>query len=134
MSTKTNLLENLLEKYGCDAAAFIPSPNMTWLTGQSKILMERPTTLIFRPGRKAALIIAGFEVDAAPSMDIPVETFTFSDDPSEWGNAFRKAGEYLGLKGKRIAVEPLHFRFFEYQLIKNAIADCEISGEQALFS
>ena len=134
MSTKMNLLENLLEKYGCDAAAFIPSPNMTWFTGQSKILMERPTTLIFRPGRKAALIIAGFEVDAAPSIDIPVETFTFSDDPSEWGNAFRKAGEYLGLKGKRIAVEPLHFRFFEYQLIKNAIDDCEICGEQALFS
>ena len=30
----------------------------------------------------------------------------FSDVPAEWGDAFRKAGEYLGLSGKKIAVEP----------------------------
>lgn len=134
MSAKSTLLENLLEKYGYDAAVFIPSPNMTWLTGQTKILMERPTTLIYRPGQKAALVIAGFEVDAAPEMDIPVETFTFTDNPSEWVDAFRKASEYLELKGKKIAVEPIHFRFFEYQLIKNAVPDCEIIGAQPLFT
>ena len=93
----------------------IPSPNMTWLTGQTKILMERPTTLLYRPGKKAALIIAGFEIDAAPEMDIPVEIFPFSDDPSEWGEAFRKAGEYLGLAGKKIAAEPIHFRISIHQ-------------------
>ena len=59
MSEKTALLDNLIEKYGCDAAAFIPSANFTWLTGQSKHLMERPTTLLYRPGKKAALVIAG---------------------------------------------------------------------------
>ena len=134
MSMKSTLLDNLIEKNGYDAAVFIPSPNMTWLTGQSKILMERPTTLIYRHGKKAALIIAGFEVDAAPEMDIPVETFTFTDDPSRWGEAFRKAGEYLDLSGKKLAVEPLHFRFFEYQLIKNAIPDCEICAAQPLFT
>ena len=134
MSTKSALLDNLIEKYGCDAAVMIPSPNMTWLTGQTKILMERPTTLLYRPGKKAALIIAGFEIDAAPEMDIPVEIFPFSDDPSEWGEAFRKAGEYLGLAGKKIAAEPIHFRFLEYQFIKNAIPDCEICAAQPLFT
>ena len=134
MSIKSALLENLIEKYGCDAAVFIPSPNMSWLTGQTKILMERPTTLLFRPGKKAALVIAGFEVDAAPEMDIPAEVFTFSDNPAEWSEAFRKAGEYLELAGCKIAVEPLHFRFFEYQFIKNAVPGCEIIGAQALFS
>ena len=134
MSTKTNLLDNLIEKYGCDAAAFIPSANFTWLTGQSKHLMERPTTLLYRPGKKAALIIAGFEVDAAPEMDIPTEIFPFSDVPAEWGEAFRKAGEYLGLSGKKIAVEPPNFRFFEYQFLKDAIPECEISGAQPLFT
>ena len=76
MSAKSELLETLIEKYGYDAAVFIPSPNMSWLTGQTKILMERPTTLIYRPGKKAALVIAGFEVDAAPEMDIPVSVHT----------------------------------------------------------
>ena len=134
MSTKTTLLDNLIEKYGCDAAAFIPSANFTWLTGQTKHLMERPTTLLYRPGKKAALVIAGFEVDAAPEMDIPVEVFPFSDVPAEWGEAFRKAGEYLGLSGKKIAVEPPNFRFFEYQFLKDAIPGCDISGAQPLFT
>lgn len=134
MNTKITLLENLIEKYGVDAAAFIPSPNMSWLTGQTKILMERPTTLLYRPGKKAALIIAGFEVDAAPEMDIPVEIFPFSDNPSEWSEAFQKAGENLSLSGKKIAVEPIHFRFLEYQFIQNAIHDSHIIGVQPLFS
>ncbi len=134
MSKKSELLETLIEKYGYDAAVFIPSPNMSWLTGQTKIPMERPTTLIYRPGKKAALVIAGFEVDAAPEMDIPVEVFPFSDTPSEWGEAFRKAGEYLGLAGKKIAVEPIHFRFLEYQFIQNAIPGCQISDAQPLFT
>ena len=133
MSEKTALLDSVLEKNGYDAAIFLPSPNMTWLTGQSKILMERPTTLIYRPGMKAALVIAGFEVDAAPEMDIPVEVFTFSDNPAEWGEAFEKAGKYLGLSGSKIAVEPTHFRFFEYDFIRNAVPDCTISGAQKLF-
>ncbi|MBQ4512888.1 MAG: aminopeptidase P family protein [Anaerolineaceae bacterium] len=134
MSEKSVLFENLLEKYGYDAAVLIPSPNMNWLTGQAKILMERPTAIIFCPGKKAALIIAGFEVDAAPEMDIPVEVFPFTDNPAEWGGAFRKAGEYLGLAGKKIAVEPIHFRFLEYQFIKEAIPGCQICGAQQLFS
>lgn len=134
MSTKSTLLETLLEKYRYDAAIFIPSPNMNWLTGQAKILMERPTTLIYRPGKKAALVIAGFEVDAAPEMDIPVEIFPFSDNPAEWEEVFRKAGDYLGLAGKKLAVEPIHFRFLEYQFIKNSIPECEIIGAQPLFT
>ena len=134
MSAKTALLDKLIEKYGFDAAVFIPSANFTWLTGQYKHLMERPTTLLYRPGKKAALIIAGFEVDAAPEMDIPLEIFTFSDVPSEWGEAFRKAGEYLGLSGKKIAAEPPNFRFLEYQFLKNSISGCDIQGAQPLFT
>ena len=133
MSEKTALLEKLIDKYGFDAAVLIPSPNMSWLTGQTKHLMERPTTLLFRPGKKAALVIAGFEVDAAPSMDIPVEIFPFSDIPTEWGDAFSKACEYLGLNGKKIAAEPAHFRFLEYQFVMNAAPDCSIIGAHSCF-
>ncbi len=134
MSTKTALLDSLIEKNNYDAAVFIPSPNMSWLTGQTKHESERPTTLIYCPGKKAALIIAGFEVDAAPPMDIPVEIFSFSDVPSEWGSAFRRAAEYLDLRGKKIAVEPNHFRFLEYQFILNAAPDCKICGAPELYT
>jgi Xaa-Pro dipeptidase len=134
MSTKTALLDSLMEKYGYDAIAMIPSPNMSWLTGQAKSQGERPTTIIYRPGKTAALIIAGFEVDAAPAMDIPVEIFRFTDVPSEWGDAFRKAADYLELSGKKIAVEPNHFRFLEHQFILNAAPGCTICGGPELFT
>ncbi len=134
MNEKYALLESLLEKHGCDAAAFIPSASFTWLTGRSKDLMERPVVVIVRAGMTPALIIAGFEVAAAPEWTKPFEIFSFSDDPAEWQDAFRAAGEYLGLRGKRIAVEPLHFRFLEYNYLRRAVPDCEIVGAQPLFT
>ena len=134
MSAKTSLLDILLEKNGFDAAVFIPSPNWGWLTGQPKGSSERPATLIYRPGKKAALVMAGFEVNGTPEMDIPVEIFPFSDNPGEWGEAFEKAGQYLGLNGCKLAVEPTHFRFFEYEFIRNAVPDCTITGAAPLFT
>ncbi len=134
MSTKTALLDSLIAKFNYDAVALIPSPNMSWLTGAAKEQGERPTTILYSPGKTAALIIAGFEVDAAPPMDIPTEIFRFSDVPSEWGDAFKKAADYLGLSGKKIAVEPNHFRFLEYQFILNAAPDCKICGAPELFT
>ena len=109
MSTKTALLDSLMEKYGYDAIAMIPSPNMSWLTGQAKSQGERPTTIIYRPGKTAALIIAGFEVDAAPAMDIPVEIFRFTD-----GYLDIPEGPGLGLdidedKIKEVAKEGLYW-------------------------
>ena len=79
MSTKTALLDSLMEKYGYDAIAMIPSPNMSWLTGQAKSQGERPTTIIYRPGKTAALIIAGFEVDAAPAMKPARHTYLHAE-------------------------------------------------------
>ena len=133
MNTKLQILESLIEQNGFDGAALIPSPNMLWLTGAEKGLMERPTTLLIRPGKTPALVIAGFEMDAADAMDIPVEPFTFQDDPSLWGEAFAKAGAYLGLEGKKIAVEPAHFRFLEGQFITKNISGSQIVDGTKVF-
>ena len=134
MNEKYALLESLLEKHGYDAAAFIPSASFTWLTGKSKDLMERPVVVLVRPGMKPALVIAGFEVAAAPEWVAPFEIFSYSDDPAEWADAFRQAGKYLKLNGKKIAVEPLHFRFLEYNFLREAVPDCEIVGAAPLFT
>ncbi|MCK7482105.1 MAG: hypothetical protein M0C28_36860 [Candidatus Moduliflexus flocculans] len=38
--------------------------------------------------------------------------------PSEWEEAFRKAGAVLGLDGKRIGVEPRQLRLLEFRYVK----------------
>lgn len=134
MNTKLQLLESLIAKNKFDAAALIPSPNMIWLTGADKHLMERPTTLLVCPGKKPALIIAGFELGSVEGMEIPFEPFPFDDDPSRWGEAFRKAGEYLSLENKLIAVEPIHFRFQETQFLQQAVPGCQVVNGQSIFS
>lgn len=134
MYERLEKLETLIEKNGFDAAALIPSPNLIWLTGADKHLMERPTTLLVKPGKKPVLIIAGFELGSVENMRIPFEPCPFDDDPSHWGHAFEKAGEYLGLKGAKIAVEPIHFRFQELSYLQDNIENCQILNGQSLFN
>lgn len=126
--------ENIIIENGFDAAAVIPSPNFFWLTGKQKHLMERPTTLIVAPGKKPALIIAGFELDSMRDLPFSFDSFPFSDDPGEWDDAFKKAGRQLNLCGKRICVEPMHLRFLEAGFLKRNIPDSELIGAPELFS
>jgi Xaa-Pro dipeptidase len=130
---KLQKIEQLINKENFDAIALIPSPSFIWLTGKDKHLMERPTTLIITPHQTPALVIAGFELGSMEQSAIPFTPFPFDDNPSNWEKAFRQAGEALGLKGKRIAVEPNHFRFLETDFLKRAIPDCEIVSGESLF-
>lgn len=127
-------LEKLILENELDVVALIPSPNFFWLTGQHKHLMERPTTLIIAPGKKPALVIAGFEVGSLTKADIPMDAFPFDDDPAHWTDAFRAAGEALGLRSSRIGVESIHFRFLETQFLRQAVPGCEVVAADALFS
>lgn len=134
MNTKLEFLHSLTEENGFDAAAMIPSPNMIWLTGAEKYLMERPIVLIMRADGRAALVIAGFELSSMSGVDVPFEPFTYGDDPATWVDAFRKAAAYLELDGAKIAVEPTHFRYHEYRFLKEAMPGCDISDGTAVFS
>ena len=134
MNSKLSCILDLTAANGFDGAALIPSPNFLWLTGTEKYLMERPTVMLLSNDGRAALVIAGFELGSMSGVDLPFEAFTYGDDPATWTDAFRKAGAYLGLDGKKIAVEPIHFRFHEYSMMKEALPGCEVTGAPSLFA
>lgn len=112
----------LLNAARLDALAMIPSPSFVWLTGMEKHLMERPTVLFVVPEKPLSIVTPDFEKSSFRALSIEKEIFCYEENPAEWGKAFQSAGEYLGLAGKRIAVEPLHFRFYEYDLLKQNLA------------
>ncbi len=129
-----DLLKKLIRENGADAAAVIPSPNFFWLTGMRKHLMERPTVLLIAPEKATALIAAGFEGESFSDCGFNFQLFPFSDNPAMWGNAFKEAGAFLKLENARILVEPLHFRFHEFDFLRRNLPGCQLISGEKLFS
>ena len=132
-SGKLEKLRNLMEVCQFDAVALIPSPSFRWLTGMDKHLMERPTVILVTQEQPPAIVAAGFEMGSFEKTGMEFRSFPFSDNPSLWEESFQLAGQSLNLAGKKIAVEPNHFRFLEMQFLQNAIEGCQVVSGESLF-
>ena len=122
-----------MNEHRFDTVALIPGSDFRWLTGMAKHLMERPTMILVTVDQDPAIVAAGFEMNSFDRIGFNFRAVPLSDNPSEGGNSFRQAGEYLDLSGKTIAVNSLHFRFFETKLLEDAIANCRIVSGESLF-
>lgn len=126
-------LYEIISSADFDAIAFNPGPTLTYLTGLQFHLMERPTVLILQPGKEPALILPELETGKLSDSSIPVNAFTFGDNPAEWPDTFKKALESLGLNEAKIAVEPTRMRFLELDYLKKAAPGAQfVSGAEAL--
>ncbi len=126
------LLE-LMEHAGLDAVVFNPSPSLVYLTGLQFHKMERPTTLIVAPGKTPALILPELEKQKTVQASIPLQVFTFGDNPTEWAQTFKTAATELGLAGKRVGVESTHLRYLEINFLQNAAPGIQlVAGDTAL--
>lgn len=126
-------LTQLLESNGFDALALNPGPSLTYLTGLEFHLMERPTVLLVAPPASPILILPELESQKIKSSRIPLQGFTFGDNPATWAQAFQDAAQTAGLAGKKVAVEPNRLRFLELQFLQNAAPSAKFqSGDSAL--
>ncbi len=105
-----------------DAVALNPGPTLTYLTGLSFHLMERPVVMFFAPGFFPALVLPELEMLKVQELAYPAQAFPYSEDPSTWKTAFCKGIQSLGLedKGKRIGLEPRALRLLEFGYIQAA--------------
>ncbi|HEX9017668.1 MAG TPA: Xaa-Pro peptidase family protein [Anaerolineaceae bacterium] len=116
-----------------DGIALNPGPTLTYMTGLSFHLMERPTVLLVTPGKKPALVLPALESQKARNASIDLQTFPFGDNPATWQEAFNLAAQALGLDGKRIGVEPTRMRVLELRFLEAALPKAQfVSGEAAL--
>lgn len=94
-------------------------PSLQYLTGLDFHLMERPVVFVFIPGKAPVFILPRLEA-AKVEGETEAKTFFYDENPREWGSVFRKALQSLEIGSGRIGVEPLQFRYLEYNLLQEA--------------
>jgi Xaa-Pro dipeptidase len=113
-------LEAQMQAHRLDALALNPGSSLVYLTGLQFHLMERPYVFLLRKGLQPALIFAELEKLKANESTIPLQPFTYSDNPESWQAAFNQAITALQLNGTPIGVESTHMRFLELSYLQKA--------------
>jgi Xaa-Pro dipeptidase len=123
-----------LQTSDLDAVILNPGPTLTHLTGLRFHLMERPVVLLLATDQIPAIVLPELELRKVATLPYELHVFPYSEDPSEWGNAFRQATQALGLDGKRIGVEPRQLRLLEYGFVKESTSDADFHDASDVLS
>lgn len=126
ISQRFERLHNILTNAGLDAVAINPGPTLSYLTGLSFHLMERPTVLIFAPPAAPVIVLPVLEMAKLASCSTELKAFSYGDNPASWADAFQQAAAFLGLKKASIGVEPERLRVLELRFLETAFPDARI--------
>jgi Xaa-Pro dipeptidase len=123
--SRLDKLNDSLRSSDLDAVILNPGPTLTHLTGLQFHLMERPVVLLFAKDQVPALVLPELELQKVASLPYELQVYAYPENPSEWGNTFRRATQSLGLDGKRIGVEPRQLRLLEFRFVRNGAPEAE---------
>ena len=115
MNPRFARLFDAMRAHQLDAVALNPGPTLSYLTGLSFHLMERPTLLLAALPDQVVIVLAELEKGKTDGLGFTV--FTFNDNPTTWGDVFSKAMDALGLNHKTIGIEPTRLRFLEIDFL-----------------
>lgn len=119
MSTpRLEKLSTALKESGLDALALNPGPSLTYLTGLHFHLMERPVVALFAADGRVAVVLPELEHLKLSTLTFEVKAFLYDENPANWTDVFKQALTYLNLEDKRIGVEPLCLRIFEFRFLQ----------------
>jgi Xaa-Pro dipeptidase len=127
-------LLQLIKPSQLDAIAINPGPTLTYLTGLTFHLMERPTVLLLVPGRQPIIILPELEQAKLSHAQIPLQPFAFGDNPATWQTTFDQAVRALDLDHKTIGVETNRFRFLESLFLQASTPHSKLVGADAVLS
>jgi Xaa-Pro dipeptidase len=112
---------DLMKKSGLAGMALNPGPTLTYLTGMSFHLMERPTVLLISQAGSAAMVLPGLEQGKLVPESAVFKAFTYGDDPASWSATFFQAGAWLNITEGEIGVVPTRMRFLELSFLRPAL-------------
>jgi Xaa-Pro dipeptidase len=119
-TSRFSRLFSAMDSAGMEVVALNPGPSLTYLTGLTFHLMERPTVLLAALPDQVGLILPRLEVGKLSQSSRPMQAFTFDDNPALWPDTFRKACQALGIDGKTVGVEPIRLRYLELGYLQQA--------------
>ena len=103
------------------AMALIPGPSLFYLTGLSFHLMERPVIALLSDEAELRMVVPELEQAKAESSPVSFKLFAYGEEEGAAPEALSRAVADLGLDGGKIGVEPLSMRFYELELLQNAV-------------
>jgi Xaa-Pro aminopeptidase len=127
IASRLRKLNKQLRSSNLDALALNPGPSLAYLTGLHFHLMERPVVALFKADAVPVLVLPELEMLKLQGLPFGIRAFPYGENPAGWEGVFLDAGSSLGLKGRRIGIEPLHMRVLEFCKV-SAIAgemECE---------
>jgi len=117
-----------------DAVILNAGPTLTHLTGLHFHLMERPVVLLFAKNQVPAIVLPELELQKVASLPYDLQIFAYPENPSEWGDVFRKAAQSLSLDGRRIGIEPRQLRLLEFRYVKDGAPEADYPDASTVLS
>ncbi|HWQ84163.1 MAG TPA: aminopeptidase P family N-terminal domain-containing protein, partial [Anaerolineales bacterium] len=113
----------LLPQDGLDALVLNPGPTLSYLTGLSFHLSERPVVLILAPTDSPVLILPELEAGKIDTLLFPIRSFAYDEDPDSWPDVFKQAVRAAHIQRSTVGVESGRMRFLELSLLQTASKD-----------
>ena len=133
-TTRQNKLREQMRIHHVNCIALVPGPNMEYLSGIHSHVSERPIVLFFPVAAEPAIIIPGLEAMKAEAAGIlPERIFAWSDEEG-YLEAFQHACTQLDLSNNLLAVESLHMRVLEYELLRKFVPELQTTAAEPMMS
>lgn len=123
-----------LENDQIDLIAINAGRNLAYFSGLHFHESERPAVLLVGKGKAPAFIFPEFEHEKVADAAFDIAPFAYTEDPSTWGDAFKKALRYFNKHQSMIGVEPTAFRFLEINLLQRASTEIQITSAAHIFN
>jgi Xaa-Pro dipeptidase len=122
-----------LENDQIDLIAINAGQSLAYFSGLRFHLSERPTVLLVGKGKAPAFIFPEFEHEKVDNATFDITPFAYTENPSTWGDVFRKALRYFQGYQSMIGVEPTAMRFLEINLMQLASAEIRFTSAAHIF-
>jgi Xaa-Pro dipeptidase len=131
--SRQSKLKNILQSSQLDSLILNPGPSLIYLTGLHFHLSERPVLVFFMPDAVPIIVLPELEQEKINHLPFEIQAFPYGEDPSQWGDVFKKAVQAAKLGSKCNGVEPRQLRFLEFRLLSEAAPKAEfISAEDSV--
>ena len=124
-----------MSNQGIDALVLNPGPSLVYLTGLHFHLSERPVVTIFTPDKEPLIVLPQLETTKLTGLSFGSRSFSYSDDPDTWLDAFKKAVQAGNIDGRVIGIEPGRLRVLELRYLEKVAPQAHfISAAESLES
>ena len=131
MNSRIKRALELAEAEGLDALALVPGPNLSYLTGLSFFLSERPVVAFLPVDGGAAIVLP--ELEAGKASDTGFQPFPYNDEEG-YALAFHEACAFLELSDARMGAEGLRMRLLEARILERFAPGSELVPVDDLYA